>query len=465
MSLQAQFVIIAWIPLVFYIFKIYPPSKAVLISFILGWLFLPQGVEFSLPLIPNYNKLSAISYPILLASFLFDNQRFRSFKFGWLDLPMTIWCICPLASSLSNELGIYDGLVASLTVTVIYGVPFFIGRMYFNTLTGMRQLAIGIFLGGLVYVPLCLLEIAISPQLHRLVYGYHGNKDFVQSLRYGGYRPTVFMQHGLSVGMWMMAATLIAIWLWQAKVINNLAGLPVVWFVPILLITFVLLKSTGAYIYLIYGVVILITAKWLRTSLPLLVLITMISAYILMGATGIFTAEQSNKIVTVAKDIAGEDRGASLEFRLDNEELLGEKARQKMIFGWGGWNRNRVFDYNYEGDLVDTTITDSLWILAFGMNGLVGLIAIFSASLLPALTFFTSCYPSPYWFHPKVAPAAMLASTTTLYMLDCTLNNLPNPIFTLASGGIAGLVLRQSYLKHSNNQRLPITSQVRNIQT
>ncbi|MGL5077750.1 MAG: O-antigen ligase family protein, partial [Waterburya sp.] len=336
---------------------------------------------------------------------------------------------------------------------VIYGVTYLIGRIYFNNLTAIRQLAIGIFFGGLVYIPFCLLEVAISPQLHRLVYGYHGFEQFSQSFRYGGFRPTVFMQHGLAVGMWMMAATLIGIWLWQAKVINQIAGLPIILFIPMLLVTFFLLKSTGAYIYLLYGIVILLTAKWLRTALPLLVLIVMIFSYILMGTSGAMTPERSEQIVTIAEDLAGADRAHSLDFRFNNEEILVNKARQKMIFGWGGWNRNRVFEYNYQDEFVDTTITDSLWIIAFGVNGLVGLIAIFSSALLPALSFFYYCYPASSWFHPKVAPAAMLATITTLYMLDCTLNNQPNPVFTLASGGIAGLVLTQQHLNRFRNEQ------------
>ncbi|MDJ0571652.1 MAG: O-antigen ligase domain-containing protein [Pleurocapsa sp. MO_192.B19] len=441
MSPQAQVVILAWIPFVFHVFKRFPPQKAVIISFIVAWLFLPQRVAFALPLIPNYERLSATCYGILLTTFFYDAKRFRSFKFGWLDWPMTIWCLCAFASSISNGLGVYDGLSASLARIVAYGVPYFIGRIYLNNLEGMRQLAIGIFLGGLVYIPFCLLEVAISPQLHRMVYGYHGIVQFSQSIRYGGFRPNVFMQHGLSVGMWMMAATLIGIWLWQANVIDKICGFPIVWFVPVLFVTFVLVKSTGAYIYLLYGIVILFAAKWLRTAMPLLVLIVMISSYILMGATGSLTGERSDKIVAITQDITSPDRAQSLEFRLDNEELLGEKARQRAILGWGGWNRNRVFDYDYLGELVDITTTDSLWIIAFGVNGVIGLFAVFGSSLLPAFSFFWFRYPAHSWSNPKVAPAAMLATITTLYMLDCTLNNQPNPVFTLASGGIAGLVL------------------------
>ena len=449
MTFQAQFVIIAWIPFVFYLFRRFPPQKAVVISFIVAWLFLPQHIKFSLPLIPDYDRLTATCYAVLLAAYICDFRRLKSFKFGWLDMPMLMWCLSSFASSITNGLGVYDGLAASLSKMIAYGAPYFLGRVYLNNLKGMHQLAIGIFWGGVVYLPLCLLEVAISPQIHRLVYGYHGILDFTQAVRYGGFRPNVFMKHGLSVGMWMMAATLIGIWLWQGNVLRkiNLFGisLPMILILPGMLITFVLIKATGAYFYLFYGLIVLFAAKWLKTSLPLLVAIIMLFSYILMGATGVIGQEQSEKIVAIAADITSPARSQSLEFRLNNEEILAEKARQKMIFGWGGWNRNRVFDYNHRHELIDITTTDSLWIIAFGVNGLVGLLAIFSSSLLPAWSFFKFCYPARMWLHPQVAPAAALATVTTLYMLDCTLNNQPNPVFILASGGIAGLVLEHQH--------------------
>ena len=99
-----------------------------------------------------------------------------------------------------------------LNQTVTWGIPYFLGRIYFNDLQGLRELSVAIFIGGLIYVPFCLYEIRFSPQLHRLLYGYHQH-DFSQTFRFGGYRPMVFMQHGLMVGMWMGMATLAGIWL------------------------------------------------------------------------------------------------------------------------------------------------------------------------------------------------------------------------------------------------------------
>ena len=57
-------------------------------------------------------------------------------------------------------------------------------------------------LGGLIYVPLCLFEVRMSPQLHNMVYGF-AQHSFGQTVRGGGWRPMVFMQHGLAVGLFM----------------------------------------------------------------------------------------------------------------------------------------------------------------------------------------------------------------------------------------------------------------------
>ncbi|HEY9866876.1 MAG TPA: hypothetical protein V6D21_22070, partial [Candidatus Obscuribacterales bacterium] len=93
------------------------------------------------------------------------------------------------------------------------------------------------------------------------------------------------------------------------------------------------------------------------------------------------------------------------------------------------------------GEKVDISTTDSLWIIAYGMNGAMGVIGIFGTSLLPALTFSLLRYPTKTWFRPQVAGAASLSVVTVLYVLDNLLNDQYNPVFTLASGGLAGLVM------------------------
>lgn len=434
MSPLVYIVMFGWIPFVLYLFRWLPAQRAIVVSFIAAWLFLPQ-VGFPILGLPDYTKMSATCYGVLLATILFDAQRFSSIQPGWLDLPIAVWCICPFISSISNDLGWYDGITGVISQTATWGLPYYLGRLYLNTLDGLRKLAIGIFIGGLIYIPLCLYEVRLSPQLHRIVYGFYQH-SFAQTIRYGGYRPTVFMEHGLMVGAWMTAAALSGVWLWKAGVIKEVWGIPVGWLVTALLVTVVLVKSTGAWFLLGIGLVVLFFTKWFRTSLLLLVLIASISSYLYVGVTGTFSGEQ---IVSVVSSTINEDRAASLAFRFYNEEFLSDKARQKMVFGWGGWGRSRI--YNERGE--DISITDSLWIIAFGNYGAVGVISITASLLLPVIGFMQR-YRASLWDNPKVAPAAALAVLLALYMLDCVLNAMVNPIYMLASGGIAGLALKQT---------------------
>lgn len=175
-NLLVPLVMFAWIPIVFYLFSRFPPKRAVVISFVTAWLYLPQAA-LSLPGLPEYSKTTATSYGILLATFVFDSDRLQSFRFGWLDVPMLIWCVCTVPTSLDNGLGLYDGMTGMLNQSVVWGIPYFLGRIYLSDLSGLRQLAMGIFVGGLTYMPLCLLEARISPQLHRIVYGGHAFAD------------------------------------------------------------------------------------------------------------------------------------------------------------------------------------------------------------------------------------------------------------------------------------------------
>ncbi|CAD5981873.1 hypothetical protein PCC9214_04878 [Planktothrix tepida] len=441
MTPQAQLALLLLLPCVLFLFKRFSTDRAVVISFILAWLFLPQRTAFSFPGLPDYDRSTATSYSIMLATYLYDPQTFRTFKLGWLDIPMLMSCISPFISSITNDLGAYDGFSSALTQIVGYGIPYFLGRVYLNSFKGLQELAVGIFISGIIYAPLCWLESVISPQLHRMVYGYHGIVEFGQSMRLGGYRPNVFMIHGLAVGMWMMATALIALWFWQSGTLKKFLNIPMkLWFIGLYL-THILVRSTGAYAYMFCGVIILFCAKFFRTAFPKVLLILLLSSYLYLGATGNFTGEQADKIVQVATNIAGPDRAQSLEFRFDNEEMLVKKALERKWFGWAGWGRNRVYGYDWEGTLVDISVTDSLWIITYGISGFFGLFGVFGTSLLPALTFALFRYPAKTWFRPQIAGAAVLSVVTVLYVLDNLLNSMYNPVFILASGGLAGLLM------------------------
>lgn len=441
MSPLVPLTLFGFLPLVLYLFNRFPAQRAVIVSFVAGFLFLPQpgfvGKFTLVPGIPPYEKLSAISYCVLLATLLFDSKRLSSFQPGWIDLPMMIWCLCPIVTQMSNGLSPISPTTGQI---LTWGVPYFLGRIYFNDLAGLRQLAIGIFAGGMVYVPLCLLEMRIAPTLHLRLYGYHARIDFGQTIRYGGYRPTVFLEHGLWVGVWMMSATLLGIWLWKTGVIKKFWNYPMNWLVPVLFVTFILVKSTGAYLYLVMGLGVLFSSKWTRTALPMLLLSVAVSAYLYLGATGtLYTIPQVRAFMAASAAEGANDRSQSLGFRLNNEVTLSQKAQLRMMFGWGDSGGSRIYDETGK----DISVTDSIWIIAFGQQGAVGLASFTAAMLLPSLAFAFLRYPARSWSNRKVAPAAGLAMVLILYMIDSSLNAMTCPVFILANGGLAGLVLKE----------------------
>ncbi len=419
-----------WMFVVLLLFSVMPPRRAVLVSIIGAWLFLPVA-SISFVGLPDLTKISVTNVAVLIGMILVDSGRILRFRPRWVDLPIVVWCTVPMVASLSNELGFYDGASAVLEQLVTWGIPYFIGRLYFDSFEALRDLAVALVIGGLIYVPLCAYEVRMSPQLHKIVYGFHPHQ-FIQSIRWGGYRPVVFMQHGLMVGMWMTCTTLVAWWLWLNGTRRRLFNVPLSVLLIIMVITTVLCKSTGALILLFLGMALLYATKVSRSPIPLFVAVALAPAYVAVRAQNLWTGEQ---LVQMASAVS-EERAHSLEFRFENEAMVAEKAREKPWFGWGRWGRWRVFD-EFGNDI---TTSDGMWIIALGSSGRVGLAAMLTMILLPVLLMIRRI-PVRRWASPEVAPASALAVILVIYGLDMMVNAMLNPVFMLAAGGLSTLVM------------------------
>jgi hypothetical protein len=382
--------------------------------------------EIKMQGITAYSKFTALGLLTLLVAGIFDSARLLAFRPKWIDLPMLIWCLCPFASSLANGLGAHDG-VSAITLRILsWGLPYLVGRIYFCDLEGARELAIGIFLGGLVYVVPCLYEIKMSPLLHHYVYGFDHAWSMIEARRWGGWRPIVFMQHGLMVGAWMAAASLVGIWLYVSKSVRKILGIGMVWWLLPLVVTTVLCKSTGALAIMAIGVLALLLGRWMKTSVFLWCFVLIAPLYMGFRASGQWSGDG---MVTVARALTNEDRAGSLAFRLRNEDLINAHSLEQPVFGWGSWGRNRVT--NDQGE--DISVTDGLWVIALGQNGLIGLTGLTLILTLPGILLLRR-YRGVSWSDPSVAPVAALAMAVTLCMIDCLMNAMVNPIYTLAAG-------------------------------
>lgn len=425
-------IMIAWIPLVLMIFARLSPTRAVVASFLVAWLFLPLA-QFHIQGIPAYSKMSATTCGVLLAATIFDPKRMGSLAFfpSLVDLPMLVWCFCPIATAISNapDLTLHDGLSWTLENIVSWGLPYLIGRIYFNNAQSLRELIIGIFIGGLLYIPLCLYEARMSPQLHRIVYGWNQH-SVAQQLRGSTYRPMVFMEHGLALALFMTSAALAGLWLWYTGSIKRIGSVPMLLLLVPLWCTTLLCRSTGASILLLLGTMCLFLSKWIRTNILLLALMLIQPGYILARTAMNWNPEDLHN---AAMAVAGPARAQSLDFRFYNEKLITAKALERPWFGWGGYARS--FPLDAWGQCRWTP--DSLWIILLGTYGAVGLGAVIALSL-PIVVLLIKANPR-MWGQPEFTGVAVFIVLLLLYGIDNLVNAMPNPIFLLGLGGLSSL--------------------------
>jgi hypothetical protein len=429
----ALFALFAWVPAVILLFIALPPRQAVIAAFLGGWMFLPL-LTVQLTGIPDISKVSITSATVLLAVIAFDGQRLASFRPRWLDLPMLVWILVPFVASVANGRGMYDGASRMLSAILFWGIPYLIGRLYFTDLIAIRDLAMGLFIAGLIYMPLCIWEIRMSPQLHNQLYGFRASG----MLRGGGlglpgYRPNVFIGHGLQLSMFMLTCTLAGFWLWKTKAVRELWGIPAGLLVFGLWGTVILCKALGAILLLNLAIAAIASPKWLRTSAVVLVLIVAPVVYMVSRATGTFTGET----LTNLAHAIDETRADSLQFRLDAESNIIANALEKPAFGYGSdplWRARLSDDPNAKA-----VITDGMWIIAFGQAGLVGLAALTLALLIPPLLIWQRM-PVAFWEHPAFAPVVGLAVLMVCFMLDSLFNATLNMVSLLIAGAVGSMV-------------------------
>ena len=397
-----------------------------LASLLGGWLFLPS---FAQPLGPPllHTKPMFVPMVVLAVSLAFDLRRWTRFRPGLLDLPMAFVCLGPAATALANDMGGYEAGSAVFEAFAAWGAPYLLARLYLGRPEALRGLAMAIVVAALVYVPFCIWEIRMSPQLHQNLYGFSSYGMFVTVVRWGGFRPSVFMATGLAVGMFMACGALIALWLWRTGAQRTVAGVSFGWAAALLAVTTLLCKSTGAIALLVAGYGALEATRWIRKPILLLALVAIPVVY----AASRISGWSGDRLVAAVETHVSTDRAQSLQFRMMNEDMLIAKALRRPWMGWGRFGRSRVYD---EAG-ADVVITDGMWIVMLGMNGLMGLLATWLVLSLPALALLRM-FPARQWSDPRLAPAAVLAVSALLWAIDDLSNAMMTPVFPAMSGAV-----------------------------
>ena len=436
MSPSVPIAMFGWIPLVLFIFARFPARRAVLVGFLAGWMFLPIAA-YPIHGLPDYTKTFAVCGGVFLGIAIFDFRRLVSIRPAAADVPILLFCASPFFSALAGGLGMHEGFSAVFNQALAWGIPWAAGVLYFRSLAGLRDLAVGIFIAGLFYVPLCIVEIVWGPKLHLSIYGFAQGGIAPSDMRFGGWRPMVFMNSGLAVALWMAAASVLGIWIWHARLLPSFQGIKMAWLVTALVLTTVALKSVNGWLLLLFGAALLFTASRWRSSVLIYLAILLAPTYVAVSATGVWSRAQLLSTVRML----GKDRVQSLKYRFLNEQVVAHNAREHAIFGWGR-TAAAIEDRNHEifpyGDrrLKAYAVIDSMWIGTFAFFGAIGLAGLFGSLLLPVVLSVRR-FPASRWAETKIAPVAALAVVLLLYTFDDLANAFTNPVFMLIAGGLA----------------------------
>lgn len=412
-------------------------SNAIVWTLLAGQLLLPVGAGIKIQMIPALDKSSIPNLSVLVGCLLLPHGRPRLPAAGLAEILILIYLIGPLVtcelngdailvgSAVLPGVGLYDA-VSSIELAFILLIPFMIGRQYLRQPSDIRVVLGALAAAGVVYSLPLLFEVRFSPQLNLWVYGYYAS-EFIQAIRGGGFRPIVFMGHGLLAAHFAMLSAVAAAILWRLQ--QPLFGLPGAATTGYLAIVLLLCKSMGA---TVYAALLIPLTRWLTPHTQLRLATLLICVTLLYPALRSLDLFPTGLLVQSAAAFS-QERADSLKFRFDNEDALLRHAMERPAFGWGRFGRNRLYDDDSGKDI---TVTDGRWIITLGQFGWFGFIAEFGLlsigvmRALKALPLATSA-----------ADRAMLSGTALLVAIS-VLDLLPNsglvPFIWLIAGALLG---------------------------
>jgi len=371
-NLFALIAISCWPLVSIILFKKLDIERAVILTVISGYLLLPVRVSIDFPLIPPINKGSIISLSLLIGCLIIKKFPLKIIPTHGAERTLILILLTiPLISTVTNSEAFYNGeywiqglsyhdAISEIISKYLSLIPLIVSLQVLKTETAQRKLFLILSLSGLMYSLPILFEIRMSPQLHTWFYGFFPH-TFAQTYRDGGFRAVVFLGHGLLVAMFIATSLGSASTLWKAKI--KIWGIPAIYPTLFLLLILLLSKTLGA---LILGSILLITTIWFSSKARMYIASAFMSIVILYPILSILSIFPHKELIDLIATF-NPQRADSLSFRFYHEAILLDHAYEKIIFGWGGWGRNRFYD----------SVTDGFWIITLGISGIVGFIATF----------------------------------------------------------------------------------------
>jgi len=449
----AYLMLLAWPFVCLVLFRTQSVERAIVWSILGGYLLLPPLAEFNLPLVPSMDKVSIPNVTVLAILVFATAHRVRLLPEGRAArVLIALFIFSAIPTVLTNRepilfevlrdadpiLFLIDALPGQSVRdigSVLIGqaltiVPFLVARQFLSSESGLREILTALMVGAIFYSIPSLIEIRLSPQMNVWVYGFFQH-SFEQTMRAGGFRPIVFLPHGLWLALFVCMAAMAAAAL--ARTAQPLVRWKAVLWTGYLMLFLLACKSAAAIAYglLLVPMVYFAPRRWLILLATLFALVAI--TYPMLRNLGVIPTD-----AIIAKiEPVNPDRAQSLEYRFNNEAQLLVRAAEKPVFGWSGWGRSLV--RNAENGQI-LTIPDGRWIIVFGSFGWVGYIAEFGLLALPLVLLgghvlrHRSAEVSPY-----IGAVSLILGIT---MMDMLLNATLTPFTWLTAGAVLGYAER-----------------------
>ena len=453
----AYLVFFSWPLVVMWLLFRYPTKKAIFVAIASATLILPAALEIHLLFLPRFDKNSITG--ILLIIFLFLlRKKFRLFQPGLFTKVLLAYCIAiivtnelnasPIITPVSYIQGLtgYDAF-SDVIRFIIYTIPMFLGRYFSTDLNDTEAFFKSLVFMGLIYTLPMLYEVRMSPQLHYYVYGYLPS-SFFQEVRENGYRPMVFVGHGLGLAFWLSICIIAAVALLKNKLRFTIASPKVI--VSYLFIVLIFCKTWSALAYAIIGFIAIYKISPSKQVKWSFLIASLIFIYPMLKTTQLFP----EKAIISSISAYSPERAESLDYRFQNENKLQARALEKPFFGWGGWGRSAIYsDYDGKG----LSVPDGAWIIQFGLYGWVGFLLYYLLLILP-LYYATKTFK----YIEKRCDQVYFASLSVILAV-CLVDSIPNtgmgPIHLFLAGALLGqaeFLKKQNQLFRNENSKTKI---------
>ena len=448
-NLIAYIALLLWPVVTWKLWQRLDHERALIWSILGGYLFLPPLTVFNFPVIPDLDKNTIPALAALSCAIWMVGDRIGILPKSWLGrVLILVYIVMPFGTVLTNSdplefrektiagMRLYDSF-ASVANQMIALTPFFLARRYLGTPEGMRAIVVALVGAGLVYSIPMLIEVVMSPQMNVWIYGFFQH-DFFQTIRYGGYRPVVFLPHGLWVAFFAFMAMTAAFTILRRSPAEARPKALAVWLY--LLFMLVICRSAGPLLYALAVLPLVLLAPPRLQLLLAAVMGVVVLAYPVLRGAHLVPVDQ---ILAYADGLSPE-RAYSLRFRIENEEILLARAQERPLFGWGGYGRAFTHD-PITGETLN--IADGAWVILMGTYGWIGYVTEFGLTALPLLLLGLAALRQPSAdLSPWVGAVALILGAN---MVDLLPNATHIPFTWLLAGALLGEAERLGALRKS----------------